>query len=433
MKQKGPEELEELLRERSEQYLLYPSDKVWGNINKELHPNRSWIYISLIMLIFIGSTTMVMLNKKERSSWVRNGAIISMHPFAIPTPSEKLLLPSENQIDIQKGVIPPVQRSMSVASSKELTSVAAPQISIFHQHEETPKDLVVPFSNEIIRSEISVATTLPLISESSADKKSMLATAVDNIIVQAKKIGKNAKWQFYATPTIGYRRLEGKASSLAYNYSSYSLSTNAMFARDVNDAVSHRPGMGFEVGAVMYYPLTKRLSLKTGLQANYNHYQIDAYASVPEIANYGVNNLYFGGVPISAVSTYSNSNGYSTATLRNEHYMISIPVGLDYRVAGTKKLNFSVASTIQPTYVFANYSYLISTNLRNYAKEPSLNRNWNINSSVEANVNFEKGDYKWSVGPQFRYQLFSSFKDKYPISENLMDFGIKVGVIKTLK
>lgn len=92
-----------------------------------------------------------------------------------------------------------------------------------------------------------------------------------------------------------------------------------------------------------------------------------------------------------------------------------------------------MATTLQPTYVFANYSYLISTNLRNYAKEPTLNRHWNVNAAVEANLNIDKGGYKWSIGPQFRYQLMSSFKNKYPITENLMDFGIKVGVIKTIK
>jgi hypothetical protein len=113
--------------------------------------------------------------------------------------------------------------------------------------------------------------------------------------------------------------------------------------------------------------------------------------------------------------------------------MLSIPFGVDYRVVGNDKLNFSVGTTIQPTFVFANYSYLISTNLRNYAKEPSLNRHWNINSALEANLNIDKGGYKWSIGPQFRYQLLSSFKEKYPITENLTDFGIKVGVIKTIK
>jgi hypothetical protein len=431
MKQKAPEELEELLRERSEQYLLYPSDTVWSNINKELHPNRSWIYVSIIVLLFLGGTTAVMLKNQEKASWVNDRSLITMRPLIVPTPSEKLALNTLNEPE--PDPVKEINRK-SELGKYEMSSLITPLKSVMIRDEEiTKKDLIAPFINTSSLPVLEKPVNFPALNGIKEVKKGIFASTLDNIIDQARKIGKNAKWQIYATPTIGYRRLNGKASSLAYNYSSFSLSTNAMFARDVNDAVSHSPGMGFEVGTAMFYPLTKRLTFKAGLQANYNHYQINAYESVPEIANYGINNLSYGGIPISAVSTYTSTDGYSKATLRNEHYMISIPFGLDYRVAGNEKLNFSVASTLQPTYVFTNYSYLISTNLRNYAKEPSLNKNWNINSAFEANLNFEKGDFKWSVGPQFRYQLFSSFKDKYPISENLMDFGVKVGVIKTIK
>jgi hypothetical protein len=110
-----------------------------------------------------------------------------------------------------------------------------------------------------------------------------------------------------------------------------------------------------------------------------------------------------------------------------------MPVGLDYMLIGGKKINLSVASTIQPTYVFANYSYLISSNLKNYAKEPSLNRRWNINAAFEASLNIQQGNYKWSFSPQYRYQLISSFKNKYPIKENLLDIGLKVGITKTIR
>jgi hypothetical protein len=96
-------------------------------------------------------------------------------------------------------------------------------------------------------------------------------------------------------------------------------------------------------------------------------------------------------------------------------------------------MHLSIASSIQPTYVFANYAYLISTNLKNYAKEPSLNRRWNINSSIEASLHVKTGDYNWSFSPQYRYQLISSFKNKYPIKENLLDMGLKIGVTKTIR
>ncbi|MEO0000228.1 MAG: hypothetical protein RL766_274, partial [Bacteroidota bacterium] len=51
----------------------------------------------------------------------------------------------------------------------------------------------------------------------------------------------------------------------------------------------------------------------------------------------------------------------------------------------------------------------------------------------EASLNIQQGKFKWSVAPQFRYQMLSSFKDKYPIKENLTDLGIKVGIIRTIQ
>lgn len=428
MKRYTTDELEELLKERSDQYLLYPSERVWSNIKQELHPNRNWLYASFFLLIFAGITAGVMLIQQKKSSWV-NAQPFTAYQFIEERPSEKMTTPAASttfpQWSIRKNILihQPAKRHIDIQPVSHEVEI----------EEERQKELIVPFSSNINAIPITLENTITPAELAKNEKKNVLGLAIDNIIAQAKKIGKNAKWQIYATPTLGYRRLSGEASSLTYQYSSYSLSTNAITARDVNDAVSQRPGMGFEVGAAMYYPLGKRLQLKAGLQANYNHYQIDAFESTPEIANYGVNNLSFGRIPISALSSYTTENGYSNATLRNEHYMLSIPLGLDYRVAGNDKLNFSVASTIQPTFVFANYSYLISTNLRNYAKEPSLNRHWNINSALEANLNIDRGGYKWSIGPQFRYQLMSSFKDKYPITENLTDFGIKVGVIKTIK
>jgi hypothetical protein len=37
------------------------------------------------------------------------------------------------------------------------------------------------------------------------------------------------------------------------------------------------------------------------------------------------------------------------------------------------------------------------------------------------------------LGPQVRYQVLSSYKDKYPIREYLIDYGFKLGIQKTLK
>jgi hypothetical protein len=119
--------------------------------------------------------------------------------------------------------------------------------------------------------------------------------------------------------------------------------------------------------------------------------------------------------------------------LKNARFMISVPLGFEVTLAGNDRVKFNVASTIQPTYVINNQAYLVSTNLKNYAQEPSLYRKWNVNAGAEAFLSMNTGSFNWVIGPQFRYQILSSYKDKYPIKEHLMDLGFKVGVNKRLR
>jgi hypothetical protein len=424
---RSTDDLEDLLKERADQYLLYPSDTVWKNIQKELHPTRTWAYVTVAaLLLFSAGVTMVI--KKETASVVKPRAGQIAYQFLKQENGEDGFL----KRSIAQDPVNLMREGQGQQSDRRLLS-ASLQPSIVRE-KDTLEDLTVP--EQLSLPDFSVISRIPNPKQSSAkrvEKKNIISTAIASVVQTARKIGKETSWQIYGGPTLGYRFLSGEASRSNYQYTAFSLSTNAQFPRNVKDVVNHRPGLGFELGTAMIYPLTKKLNIRAGLQANYNQYQIDAYSSVPEIANYGMNNLRTGSTPISTVSYYSNTDGYRKATLRNEHYMLSLPLGLDYRVMGNAKVNLTVGTSIQPTYVFANYSYLISTNLKNYAKAPNLNRRWNMNSSVEASLNVQQGKFRWSIAPQFRYQLLSSFKEKYPIRENLTDMGIKVGIIRTIQ
>ena len=415
--------MDELLKEKSDQYLLYPSDRVWKNIHKELHPSTGWRYASLTVLFLFIASISIQVKKNELSKGIMNQKD-SLYQF-ISSPSSDL---ANNTLRLPELFIPVQVSGLSKdpLSIQQLSDRISPAIINERSSAFELPQQIAGRPTLIPTPEVSLTAATP-----KEEKKHSLSETIDLVVTTAKKISKDIKWQVYGGPSLGYRRLEGQATRNIYQYAVYSLSTNAVFARDVKDVVNHKPALGFELGTAMIYPLSKRLSIRTGIQANYNQYQIKAFSSIPEIATYAVNNSS-SRTPLSAVSMYRNNEGLSPATIQNEHYMLSIPIGLDYRLSGNEKFNFSVGSSIQPTYVFANYSYLLSSNLQNYAKEPSLNRNWNINGAVEASVNFEHKGYRWSIAPQFRYQLLSSFKDKYPVKENLMDMGIKIGIIKTI-
>jgi hypothetical protein len=110
--------------------------------------------------------------------------------------------------------------------------------------------------------------------------------------------------------------------------------------------------------------------------------------------------------------------------------MLSLPIGAEVVLFGNNRVQFQVAGTLQPTYVLNNQAYMISTNMKNYAQEPSLYNRLNLAAGAEAYFTIKAGSYKWMIGPQVRYQLFSSYKQAYPITEHLTDYGFKIGIMK---
>ena len=103
------------------------------------------------------------------------------------------------------------------------------------------------------------------------------------------------------------------------------------------------------------------------------------------------------------------------------------------RVLGNGKLQFSIAGTIQPTYLLNSNNYLLTTDYAYYTREPSLYRRWNVNGGLEAFISYQIGGLRWQIGPQFRYQLLSTYNDNYPLKENLMEYGIKIGITKIIR
>lgn len=232
--------------------------------------------------------------------------------------------------------------------------------------------------------------------------------------------------QFYVTPTVSYRRLSGhgirtfNAQSGNYNYSG-----------DVNSVVDHRPMIGTEAGMALVFSMNKKLRFKTGLQFNFTQYEANAYRYTAEIVPMTASGL--GHSQINAVSTFRSTSGLSQTSLRNQRMMISIPIGAELSVVNKKNVQFNIGGSIQPTYVVNNQSYMISSDLKNYAQAPALYRHFNMNGALEAFISFRTGSTKWNAGPQLRYQMLSSYKAEYPISEHIIDYGFKIGMTKTLK
>ncbi|HKP31896.1 MAG TPA: outer membrane beta-barrel protein [Chitinophagaceae bacterium] len=444
------DEFERLIRQKADQYKMYPSDHVWKGVYKALHGRRRWYLTGLGVLLLgfgvftadyflINSTKKLTNNLQSNLDAVQQAGVISK-----PT--------ADNTSD-------PASRTSSRGSTSSPNDVAiTPPLPITYEnqlYQISNMDDDRKLNSELIASLAPTSTVNNNIAK--ANDQSDLSLAITQVVADAASESANVKqdkqinwlqeyatyklapakqkkmaWLLYFSPTVNYRRLTGNGSGYYPASEIQSVPIALSFNGEVDQYVNHKPAFGFELGSNLQFRTTRRLTLKAGVQFNYSQYNIEAYASHPEKATIALNSNYNADTIVSYTSV-RNMSGYAQQELSNQYFQVSFPVGVELRVFGNEKLQLNVAGTIQPTYLLNRNSYMITTDYKNYTKEPSLVRRWNVNAGVETFVAYHTGTVRWQLGPQFRYQVLSSYIDRYPIKEYLMEYGFKIGVSKTLK
>jgi hypothetical protein len=251
------------------------------------------------------------------------------------------------------------------------------------------------------------------------------------VAVPAKVAGKRVSFGYYIAPGISYRSLYNTRSSKGSGDSA-----------DLDKAVRHKPGMGMEAGIAWRVQIDRRLQFKAGLQLNYNHYNIKAsVAPARTTTNIELTN---GNGQLMVPASYENrSDGIIPRWLENKNLQLSIPIGMEFEVSGNDRAQLNIGATVQPSYLIRDKSYLLSTDKKTYTSEADLKlwnkedffvRRFNMNAAIEAFISFNTGkNTRWHIGPQLRYQLFSSYNKAYPFKENLIDYNFKLGFSKIIR
>jgi hypothetical protein len=430
-------EFERFLKENADQYRLYPSAKVWRGVYNTLHTRRKWYGAGIILLLLTGSLVGVLVthSSKEIATITPNkSAVINKetitHNLQVVRPDKRI---SENKSINNSAAITENKKLIvqgdfySILQNSPITQENNSQ-SIIATNNLTPIDIRI--TDEATDQNITGNSSSPKISDypKKLTASNPFGWTIESVLNSFKR-PKNRKFsmQFSFTPTISYRKLTANKAFLR----SANLQANspASFAAlyDVNSAVTHKPDIGLELGLTSKYALTKNFKVKAGIQFNVNRYDIKAFNYRWELTTIALRSGR-GVDSFSTVSSHRNFNGYKSDWLQNFYFEISMPVGLEVNIIGDDKVQFGIAGTIQPTYILGDRAYLLSTDYKNYAEVPWLIRRWNISTGFETFVAYSTGKMKWQVGPQVRYQLLSSFVDKYPVKENLFDFGLKVGI-----
>jgi hypothetical protein len=446
------EEFERFLKQKSDQYKMYPSDRVWNNIYSSLHNTRRWVGLGFILLLITSALL------------VSHEVLLNNYNQVAKNVNQDLVIPSFSNTSVNKDQKDQIQtinlkKLVKVQSLYPVTLISSAGDNIYagkkaqlsgyaNTGNVSSPTAIVPESESFLIKNNSAPLNIELDNLHAASMNAEMAfklnTAKEIVNVEKEEdqpklsiqnyngaigVSKFAKWslQLYASPIVSYRRL-----SNLNNRSEKYVPVAINYAGNIDNYVHHKPALGFELGTKVVYQISNSLHLYAGAQLNYSRYYIDAYNYHSERASIALNNT-----PVAdTVTNYTsirNFDGYSPEQLQNQYFQVSVPLGAELKLLGNKRLQLSIAGAIQPTFLISSNSYLISSDYKNYIQNPDLARRFNVHTNFEAFVSYKLGGLKWQLGPQFRYQLLSSYSDKYPIREYLTEFGIKLGITKTIR
>lgn len=451
------DEMEQYLENQVNQHRLYPSDHIWRNIQEQLHEKVRWPALPFILLSIIAALVVGTLLVKPEEHFVYRSHLLATDAPAPVHKDNSAIQPLEESLATsvitQKTIAYATERLKlyktddsiitakdSVATSPALSVVtlmarptavilppAAPVVTL-----TKPASVAIP-TGYYIDSLISAVNALAGKPEAPISEQVQDKSVQETMAAPAIKLPANqGRWSFhmYVTPSTTYRRLVSGKNIKTHSDLQGNTPLAPVYTDDVNNVVKHSPGSGFEVGFGFGYQLNKQFTLKAGLQYNNRKYSIEASsAHSSETANVvlqGQDTLRF-------YTPYRNLKGSYPITLQNSYQELAIPISILWKGWQHNKLSWHVGASIQPTLGLSKEVFIVSTDYKNYLNGASLMRSWNINTSFETFLSYQAGNIQWHIGPQFRYQQFSSFKKEYPVKEFLLDYGIKIGFSTTIK
>ena len=432
------ENFEEFLKRNADNLRMKAPEKIWQSIAGELSKRRRrfgaslsafLVLTSLLAYLTISNTskqvrlTEVPTPASQNSAVTASAATAATKTTTVPAGRVARRIPAETAGYVAGGsTIPDMLPELE-------TGTVLNERLVEHEFVPTIVDSYPETEQETPAASNEWKTKPGFLSQTNSAPWSIESTV--NAFTGSKAKRSRFQTQFHFTPTISYRKLTENKSYLRHAQQPSSINYAALYS-SVNNMVTHKPDIGFELGVTEKYAVSQKVRVRAGLQFNVNRYDIKAFQAPYAVATIALNNRRTAQVDsvrmmtnVSNVDVTSNNRGN---WLQNFSFQASAPVGIELSLKGNEKMQFGIAGSIQPTYVLGDRSYMITTDYKRYTQVPWLLRRWNVNTAFETFVLYNTGKTIWQVGPQVRYQLLSSFISNYPVKENLFDFGLKIGV-----
>lgn len=470
------EDFENFLKENANDFLMVPSRKVWYSLYNNMHPDRKWPSVAVCLLILSGVLYIGISDNYSLSNAARRSAEANLSGLATNYTNGKLsvfFVPSSptskstthifsltdhgsagnitgpgsgntlsNNIT-GNGAEAPINSS-SVTEDNTLIETNNLLINAVSpdQHIRRTGFGNIENKNTAAAPDLNISADTGSLSDKSDGKSDdtdskVAVKKITEVVIPSLNVGsadidkpwredfafknkpainkfkQNSGFSYYITPSFGYRDFFKTADK--------SITTGS---EKLNDGVA----LNLEAGAALLYNISSHLRLKGGLQFNYTNY----VSRVTELIHPTQTTLAVVDESMaSRSSVYAVKSGVSR--LNKTTFQVAMPLGADLRLAGVNKIKWYFGGTIQPTYVISGSAYVLSGDGKNYISETPLLRKWNMNAAVETFVSFKPGaGITLNLGPQFRYQLMSTYKKEYNYTEKLYNIGVKIGINKGL-
>ncbi|HET7001958.1 MAG TPA: outer membrane beta-barrel protein [Puia sp.] len=443
------DEFERQLKEKADQFKMYPSDKVWNEVHSSLHTRKRRFVIGMSFLIggilFIAGTQLISPVHNSHNKSITAKIITTAKPAASANLPDFTIgnfeaAPLNNSVDQhgtdegQSGTTSFLQRPVMTSektaaeTSEFLTEKNTSRVKPIQPMEQTvSKKSETPVSTADLMESMKSVTNNPAPDIIAAD---MISEKTGSQLSHNRS--DRYSWEVYITPTLSTRYLNG----INYRTMAQALPTAPIMVvhiANVNGFVDNTPVLGYNVGGNILYRISKNISLKAGLEFSFSRYYINTYNSGQGQSAASLSS-YFGYVADSLISM---SNGRGTIDknperYQNRYYQLSIPVGVDMKVVSKGKFQVHLGATLQPSYLLNTDAYVLSNDFSSYTKDAEAFRRWNLIAGAEAYISYGAGKIRWEIGPQVRYQIFSTYKNSYPLQENMLNYGIRFGISKSI-
>ena len=415
---------EQFLREATENFRMRPSIRVWNSVYNNIHPSKKTpsaaAFLVFIISFFILNSNNSIVFQQGKSTETKTAANVHKNPLL--TYSNK-----SNKIE-------------NIAVYKK-QHIYHPAIKITTQEQFNRKanadELVIASIENGKYIDFSGINSMPDLQDSNLQQQinNLVAGAKHNdnlktqqpfYVSERNKDESELSYQLYATSSVGY--------SNGYRNTETEISTSStdhlQNVTDLNKTLRYMPEFNLEAGGAFLVNVTSSLRLKAGMQLNYTNYKLANENEVGDVATNEINNsIINNGALINDIQMLHPDMNTELKKYNSSTYEISIPLGTELELIGNHQLKWFAGATIQPSYLVGGYPGENTNEMKSYLQDGYGFRKWNVNTSFETFLSYKlPNGSRINAGPQFRYQLFSSYESKYLYNDKQYNIGLKIGI-----